>query len=395
MKCIFMEYKTPTMLECDVLGREIGLKKRVVQVWFQNARAKEKKNPKCLKIDALNYEFSNDKCLLCTGVAYQNVSQQREHLFTKTHMNRLTQYLQNNLTLSNVSIGKQASNSPLDSYDDSDDGDDVDDNDDGDNYVDYDDDTETQTNDENTTTKPMLKTNNESNGFVNHATASSTTPTDFASTSGNQTVFAAALQALSNPSSNTSTEQQNFYNFLMYSNFLQNSQAPQMQLAALMLQQQQQQQDQQPVPLNSLNLTKEAQSYINMKLRDNLATIQFTSDGGLNDLYKLKKLNYDLSELVESKYYFCKHCCLVWTHRDAFRVHGCCSKGPADASLVKIEYLKYKCVACDVDFNRVQEFLEHTTKNTHLDNCIKKRKTYGNRTSNDDFHEIPAKKLKS
>ena len=43
MKSIFEAYKTPTMPECLGLGNQIGLQKRVVQVWFQNARAKEKK----------------------------------------------------------------------------------------------------------------------------------------------------------------------------------------------------------------------------------------------------------------------------------------------------------------------------------------------------------------
>lgn len=43
MKSIFENYKTPTMPECLELGNNIGLQKRVVQVWFQNARAKEKK----------------------------------------------------------------------------------------------------------------------------------------------------------------------------------------------------------------------------------------------------------------------------------------------------------------------------------------------------------------
>merc|ERR1719323_2064413 len=43
MKNIFENYKTPTMPECLGLGNDIGLQKRVVQVWFQNARAKEKK----------------------------------------------------------------------------------------------------------------------------------------------------------------------------------------------------------------------------------------------------------------------------------------------------------------------------------------------------------------
>merc|ERR1711972_906881 len=43
MKAIFNDYMTPTMAECEMLGRDISLPKRVIQVWFQNARAKEKK----------------------------------------------------------------------------------------------------------------------------------------------------------------------------------------------------------------------------------------------------------------------------------------------------------------------------------------------------------------
>merc|ERR1719468_539807 len=39
MKSVFENYKTPTMPECLSLGNDIGLAKRVVQVWFQNTKA--------------------------------------------------------------------------------------------------------------------------------------------------------------------------------------------------------------------------------------------------------------------------------------------------------------------------------------------------------------------
>ncbi len=75
MRLIFAEYKTPTMNECEQMGREINLKKRVVQVWFQNARAKEKKNhpnnsrsilfSNTANNDLSNYEFSSDECIMC------------------------------------------------------------------------------------------------------------------------------------------------------------------------------------------------------------------------------------------------------------------------------------------------------------------------------------------
>lgn len=113
MRLIFAEYKTPTMNECEQMGREINLKKRVVQVWFQNARAKEKKSqPLSSKSilfsntannDLSNYEFSPDECLLCsvaynstTAVSGQANSQaQRDHLFSKGHINKLIQFVTN------------------------------------------------------------------------------------------------------------------------------------------------------------------------------------------------------------------------------------------------------------------------------------------------------------
>ena len=66
MKSIFLEYRTPTMPECELLGKEISLQKRVVQVWFQNARAKEKKNPHFFKSDLPEqFQPSQQSCLLC------------------------------------------------------------------------------------------------------------------------------------------------------------------------------------------------------------------------------------------------------------------------------------------------------------------------------------------
>ncbi|CAL8089855.1 unnamed protein product [Calicophoron daubneyi] len=43
MHSIYTHHKTPSVHECDRLGAMIGLTRRVVQVWFQNQRAKEKK----------------------------------------------------------------------------------------------------------------------------------------------------------------------------------------------------------------------------------------------------------------------------------------------------------------------------------------------------------------
>ncbi|CAF1220074.1 unnamed protein product [Rotaria sordida] len=89
MKAIFLEYRTPTMPECELLGKEIQLQKRVVQVWFQNARAKEKKNPNFFKSDLPDeYQSTNDQCKLCQ-IKYTLQNPQRDHLFTSKHIENI------------------------------------------------------------------------------------------------------------------------------------------------------------------------------------------------------------------------------------------------------------------------------------------------------------------
>ena len=94
MKSLFSDYKTPTMAECEALGREIGLPKRVVQVWFQNARAKEKKN----KLNAQKASGSSDPegssakqpegCDLC-DFKYSHKYAVQDHIFTHGHIERV------------------------------------------------------------------------------------------------------------------------------------------------------------------------------------------------------------------------------------------------------------------------------------------------------------------
>ncbi|CAF3756008.1 unnamed protein product [Rotaria sp. Silwood1] len=93
MKAIFLEYRTPTMPECELLGKEIQLQKRVVQVWFQNARAKEKKNPNFFKSDLPDeYQSTNDQCKLCQ-CKYTLQNPQRDHLFTSKHIENIRSIL--------------------------------------------------------------------------------------------------------------------------------------------------------------------------------------------------------------------------------------------------------------------------------------------------------------
>ncbi|CAF0934622.1 unnamed protein product, partial [Didymodactylos carnosus] len=103
MKAIFLEYRTPTMPECELLGRQINLQKRVVQVWFQNARAKEKKNPNFFKADLdLTYERSQDECRLCS-TKYTLAHAQRDHLFTSAHIENVRSLLCKQVQNSNSS----------------------------------------------------------------------------------------------------------------------------------------------------------------------------------------------------------------------------------------------------------------------------------------------------
>lgn len=94
MKSIFVDYKTPSMCECENLGKEVGLPKRVVQVWFQNARAKEKK-ARLAFVKTFGHEMEapkvSEECTLC-NVKYNlkfSPSTLQEHLFSRKHIENL------------------------------------------------------------------------------------------------------------------------------------------------------------------------------------------------------------------------------------------------------------------------------------------------------------------
>ncbi|PNJ35691.1 ZFHX2 isoform 4 [Pongo abelii] len=95
MKACYEAYRTPTMQECEVLGEEIGLPKRVIQVWFQNARAKEKKAK--LQGTATGSTGGSSEgplaaprtdCPYC-DVKYDFYVSCRGHLFSRQHLAKL------------------------------------------------------------------------------------------------------------------------------------------------------------------------------------------------------------------------------------------------------------------------------------------------------------------
>ena len=91
MKSVFEVYKTPTMTECSNLGRDIGLQKRVVQVWFQNARAKEKRAKLQLQ-QALGREPEQppppEECSVC-NFKYGPKFVIQDHIFSKNHLEQV------------------------------------------------------------------------------------------------------------------------------------------------------------------------------------------------------------------------------------------------------------------------------------------------------------------
>lgn len=85
MKSLFSDYKTPTMAECEALGREIGLPKRVVQVWFQNARAKEKKARLAAGLVEVSDAPPPEECRVC-DFKYSHKYSVQDHVFTRSHI---------------------------------------------------------------------------------------------------------------------------------------------------------------------------------------------------------------------------------------------------------------------------------------------------------------------
>ena len=91
MKHVFEFHKTPNMNECLNLAQIIGLQKRVVQVWFQNARAKEKKARLNLQqITGKDPEMPEPprECKFCIR-QFQNKFGIQEHIFDSNHLDNV------------------------------------------------------------------------------------------------------------------------------------------------------------------------------------------------------------------------------------------------------------------------------------------------------------------
>uniref|UniRef100_A0A915P1Q8 Uncharacterized protein n=1 Tax=Meloidogyne floridensis TaxID=298350 RepID=A0A915P1Q8_9BILA len=118
MKSLFHDYKTPSMQECDSLGRRIGLTKRVVQVWFQNTRAKERKagssSGSAEPEELIPCCGSSIYCQLCDMPFGNNLNNNnncqllQEHIFTENHIEKVKEkcsQLKTTIRGCSVSIG--------------------------------------------------------------------------------------------------------------------------------------------------------------------------------------------------------------------------------------------------------------------------------------------------
>lgn len=43
LRYLYNDYKHPSVKQCEILSREIGLSKKVIQMWFQDAQIRERK----------------------------------------------------------------------------------------------------------------------------------------------------------------------------------------------------------------------------------------------------------------------------------------------------------------------------------------------------------------
>ncbi|KAG5666577.1 hypothetical protein PVAND_014595 [Polypedilum vanderplanki] len=97
LRKIFDDVKTPSMIDCENIGREIGLFKRVVQVWFQNARANYKKFHNLSANDLKKLPDKNPSdCMYCSDYVPTPTKSYNSHVLSQGHIQNIHNYVMKN-----------------------------------------------------------------------------------------------------------------------------------------------------------------------------------------------------------------------------------------------------------------------------------------------------------
>ncbi|CAF0752590.1 unnamed protein product, partial [Didymodactylos carnosus] len=424
MKAIFLEYRTPTMPECELLGRQINLQKRVVQVWFQNARAKEKKNPNFFKTDLdLTYERSQDECHLCS-TKYTVAHGQRDHLFTSMHIETVRSLLckqAQNSSSSSTSHSHQSSQQLLSFSMSSSSSSTSSTTNNNNNHH-----SESPPDDSTPNPTSLLSNGLSSNksrsssvlNLENNNSASDTNHHDDHRNSGHSRSLISDIKSKEKKKSTSNSTKS--------STKIDTAKQPEQQTVPAVMDQQQQQlmaaaaaglmgtpdpsvlsyfnlmmPHLMPMSLDPYNfslvdptihgthifmlqLPPDAIQSIMHAIKENRSTSQYTQDGKTrNDLIKLgfKTIDHETIDVG----FACKHCNFVWPLYEPCRCHTllCFQLAPTQLPLtlqtkqdtqkmsryiLKIEQLLYRCTVCNSSYSTVIEFQQHTKEDTHLKN---------------------------
>lgn len=97
LRKIFDDIKNPSMIDCENIGREIGLFKRVVQVWFQNARANFKKFHKITTNDLKQLPEKNpNQCGFCPDYTSIPGKSFNVHVTSQQHIQNIHAFVMKN-----------------------------------------------------------------------------------------------------------------------------------------------------------------------------------------------------------------------------------------------------------------------------------------------------------
>lgn len=97
LRKIFDDIKNPSMIDCENIGKEIGLFKRVVQVWFQNARANFKKFHKITTNDLKQLPERNpSECNFCPDYVPIPGKSFHLHAISQQHIQNIHAYVLKN-----------------------------------------------------------------------------------------------------------------------------------------------------------------------------------------------------------------------------------------------------------------------------------------------------------